>query len=122
MRTIRITAGEISATAELNDSATATAVWNALPLHSKVNTWGDEVYFSIPVSMGDEDPKSVVDIGDIAFWPPGKAFCLFFGPTPASRGNEVRPASPVNVIGRVSGDATVFRRVPSGTSIEVDKA
>ncbi len=64
--------------------------------------------------------QDVVQVGDIAYWPPGSALCLFFGPTPASRGNEVRPASPVNVVGRMAGDATVLRQVPEGTSVRVE--
>lgn len=122
MRSIRIKAGHVTVSAELNDSATATAIWEALPLRSRVNTWGDEIYFSIPVSVGEEDPKEVVELGDVAYWPPGKAFCVFFGPTPASRGNEIRPASGVNVIGRVSGDPKVLKGVPSGATVEIERA
>ena len=122
MVTLRIKAGPVSALARLNDTATAKAVLQALPFQGKANTWGNEIYFSIPVSMGEEDPKEVVQPGDIAFWPPGKSFCIFWGPTPASRGNEIRPASPVNVIGQVLGDPTVFENVPSGALIEVDRA
>ena len=100
-REIKITAGSVVASAELNDSKTADAIWDALPITARGNTWGDEIYFGIPVSVGEENGKEVVEMGDIAYWPPGSAFCIFFGPTPASDGDEIRPASPVNIIGRV---------------------
>ncbi len=121
MRTIRITAGSVSATAQLNDSKTADAIWDALPIEARGNTWGDEIYFSIPVKLGSENGQEVVEVGDLGYWPPGTAFCIFFGPTPASRGNEVRPASPVNVFGHVDGDATVFRRAGS-SKVVIERA
>jgi hypothetical protein len=121
MRTIRITAGSVSATAQLNGSKTADAIWEALPIEARGNTWGDEIYFSIPVKLGPENGQEVVQLGDLGYWPPGTAFCIFFGPTPASRGSEIRPASPVNVFGRVDGDPTVFRRVPGGTKIVLER-
>jgi uncharacterized protein len=116
-REIRITAGQVSAVAQLNDSKTASAIWDALPLEAKAETWGDEIYFGIPVRAEADGAKEVVALGDLAYWPPGHAFCIFFGPTPASRGNEIRPASPVNVVGRVSGDAMVFKKVRAGTRV-----
>ncbi len=122
MRTIRITAGSVSATGQLNDSKTADAIWEALPIEARGNTWGDEIYFSIPVRVGGENGQEVVEVGDLGYWPPGTAFCIFFGPTPASRGNEVRPASPVNVFGHIDGDATVFRRAPNGAKVVIDRA
>jgi hypothetical protein len=121
-RQIRITAGPVAALAELNDSKTADAVWKALPVSAEVNTWGDEVYFSIPVTVGIEDGKEVVNAGDLGYWPPGKAFCIFFGPTPMSRGEEIRPASAVNVFGRVIGDAKVFGAVKNGDEVSMDRA
>lgn len=121
-RRIRITAGSVSAEAVLNDSHTAAAVWNALPLSVPSQRWGEEIYFGIPVKVKAESPSETVELGDIGYWPPGSAFCIFFGPTPASRGREIRPASPVNVFGRISGDATVFTRVRSGTAVRVERA
>ena len=121
-RKIRITAGSVSADAILDGSATATAVWEALPLAIPGQTWGDEIYFSIPVTAKPESPRETVEMGDLAFWPLGTAFCIFFGPTPASRGDEIRPASAVNVFGRVQGDPTVFKRVRSGTTVRVERA
>jgi len=122
MSTIRINAGPVTALAELLDTPTARAIQAALPITGRASTWGDEVYFTIPVAVGEEDAKAVVEVGDIAYWPPGSALCIFFGPTPASRGSEIRPASPVNVVGRVAGDATVFRQVRDGTNVRVELA
>jgi hypothetical protein len=121
-RKIRITAGKVTAEAVLNDSETATLVWKALPFSTPGETWGDEIYFGIPVKTGAEDPHAVVELGDLAYWPPGSAFCIFYGPTPASRGSEIRPASPVNVVGRVLGDPKVFKAVRSGTTVHVERA
>ena len=116
---ITITAGEVELNAELNDTATGQAVWNALPISASGNTWGDEIYFRIPVVAEPDDLKEIVDFGDLAYWPPGSAFCIFFGPTPASRGDEIRPASAVAVIGRVTGDAALLRQVSAGTTVTI---
>jgi hypothetical protein len=121
-RRIRITAGSVSAEAVLEQSSTASAIWDALPLSVPGQTWGDEIYFAIPVQIKPESPRETVDMGDLGYWPPGSAFCIFFGPTPASRGREIRPASPVNVFGRIQGDATAFRAVRSGTPVTVERA
>ena len=121
-RKIHITAGEVMATAQIDDSKTADAIWDAMPLEAQVSTWGDEIYFSIPVSLGEENAKEVVELGTLGYWPPGKGFCIFFGPTPASRGSEIRPASPVNVFGQVESDSKVFKSVRSGTKIVVVRA
>jgi hypothetical protein len=121
-RRIRITARPVSAEAVLDDSETAERVWAALPLDVPGQTWGDEIYFAIPVSAKPESPRETVELGDLAYWPPGKAFCIFFGPTPASRGAEIRPASPVNVFGRLQGDPTVFKQVRAGTTVRVERA
>jgi hypothetical protein len=119
---IRITAGAVTATAVLNDSHTAEAIWQALPIEATGSTWGDEIYFSIPVHLGEENGQEVVELGDLGYWPPGNAFCIFFGPTPMSRGNEIRPASAVNVFGKLEGDPTVFQAVPSGTRVMIERA
>ena len=107
--------------AELNDTQTAEFIWQALPIKGTVQTWGDEVYFAIPLTLAQENAQDVVKVGDLGYWAPGKAFCIFFGPTPASRGKEIRPASPVNVFGRVTGDATVFKRVEASTEIALER-
>jgi hypothetical protein len=122
MRTIRITAGEVTATATLDGSRTADAVWKALPIEAKASTWGDEIYFDIGVAIGAEAPKEVVGMGDLGYWPPGSAFCVFFGRTPASTGDEIRPASAVNVFGRIDGDPTIFKKVRAGAQVRLEMA
>ncbi|MFQ5658130.1 MAG: cyclophilin-like fold protein [Candidatus Methylomirabilales bacterium] len=120
---ILIRAGEVAAEGVLNDTPTAHAVWEALPLTGKANTWGDEIYFAIPVKEELEPTATeVVDQGDLGYWPPGRAFCIFFGPTPTSTGTEIRPASAVNLIGRVQGDSTVFKKVKDGARVQIDPA
>jgi hypothetical protein len=121
-RRIRITAGAVKADAILDESSTAQVVWDALPLSIAGDTWGDEIYFGIPVKAKPERPQETVEMGDLGYWPPGSAFCIFFGRTPASRGAEIRPASPVNVFGRVIGDPTVFKTVAAGTTIRIERA
>ena len=121
-RTIRITAGEVSASATLDDSATADAIWTALPIEARASTWGDEIYFDMGLTIAAESPKDVVALGDLGYWPPGSAFCIFFGRTPVSTGTEIRPASAVNVFGRVSGDPTVFKQVRAGVKVKLERA
>ena len=121
-RKITVTAGSVLVAATLNDSSTAEALWNALPLEASANTWGDEIYFRVAVQVDEEDGASeVVNMGALAYWPPGQALCLFFGPTPASRGDEIRAASAVNVIGSIEGDATVLKHVESGARVVVSR-
>lgn len=119
---IRIIAGDVSALAELNETNTAQAIARALPITGRANTWGDEIYFAIPVKLGGENGRAEVAVGELGYWPPGSAFCIFFGRTPASVGAEPRAASPVNVFGKVVGDATVFRKVKDGTTIRIETA
>ena len=120
-RRIRIKAGAVEVAAELNSTGTAQAIWDALPISGRGNRWGEEIYFSIPVNLEAENAQEVVATGDLGYWPPGTAFCIFFGPTPMSRGEEIRPASPVNVFGKVVGDATVLKQVASGAEITIDR-
>ncbi len=120
---IKIKAGNVEAEGVLNDSPTARKIWEALPIEARGNTWGEEIYFAIPVKSSlEKDARELVDVGDLAYWPSGSAFCIFFGPTPVSRGNEVRPASAVNVIGRVTGDAKAFKKVSDGAKVRIEKA
>ncbi|MAG35952.1 MAG: hypothetical protein CL878_06880 [Dehalococcoidia bacterium] len=121
-RAIRITAGDIEALADLDTSETADAVWEALPFTIPANTWGEEIYFAIPVGMDEDDAQPTVELGDLGYWPPGRAFCIFFGPTPMSSPGEIRPASAVNVFGKLRGDPTVFRSVRTGTPVAVERA
>jgi len=120
-RQIRITSGSITVPAELNDSRTADAIWQALPLSSDINTWGDEIYFTIPVKVELENGQEIVNLGELGYWPPGSAFCIFFGPTPASKGSEIRAASPVNIFGKVIGNPTVLKGIKRGEKITVDR-
>ena len=119
-RTIQIKVNGIELEAVLNDTKTAEAIWEVLPITARINTWGDEVYFSIPVKLELEKGQEVVEMGDLGYWPPGSAFCIFFGPTPVSRGEEIRAASPVTIFGKVAGDATVLRRVRSNAKITIE--
>lgn len=119
-RAIHITAGPLTVDAELNDSRTAGAIAAALPIEAKAQTWGDEIYFDIGLSLPAESPREVVGMGDLGYWPPGQAFCIFFGATPVSRGDEIRPASPVNIVGRVVDDARAFTRVRPGTRVRIE--
>ena len=119
-RAIRITAGPVTVEAELDDSQTAAAIAAALPIEATAQTWGDEIYFDIAQALPGESPREVVELGDLGYWPPGQALCIFFGPTPMSRGSEIRPASPVNVVGRVVGDARAFSRVRAGARVRIE--
>ncbi len=122
-RRIRITAGDVSVTAALCAGGTADAVWDALPLRSSASTWGDEVYFSVPVDAAEsEDARAEQEVGAVAFWPAGRALCLFFGPTPASAGDEPAAISPVNPVGMIEGDALALRAVRSGAAVSVERA
>jgi len=116
---IKILVGKLELEAWLNETKTATKVFEALPITSTLNTWGDEVYFTIPVDAKPEDAKELVSLGDIGYWPPGKAMCIFFGKTPISRGDEIRPASAVNIIGKAEGDLKLLKKVKDGEEITI---
>lgn len=122
-RRIKIKAGDVKVTAELTDKnpETANAIWNALPFEARANRWGDEIYFGIPVKVEKENPQVVVKVGDIAYWLAEPTFCIFFGKTPASRGDEIRAYSEANVFARVAGDAKVLRRVKDGDIVRVER-
>ena len=120
---IKITVGSVTLDAELNDSPTAQKIAEILPFRGGFNTWGDEIYFGIPVdSPLDQTAQEGVQVGDLGYWPTGNAFCIFFGPTPASKGNEIRPASAVNMIGRVLGDATSLKQVMGEAKVSLEPA
>jgi len=107
---------------EKTNPKTVKAILNALPFESIANRWGDEVYFEIPVRVEEENSIQEVEIGTVAYWPPGNALCIFFGKTPVSKGEKPRAYSPVNVIGKIIGDAKIFKKVKSGDKIKVEKA
>jgi hypothetical protein len=119
---LRLTAGDVTCLATLLPNATAQAIWNALPLQGRANRWGDEIYFAIPVSLGEDSAQEEVGVGDLAYWPPGNALCIFWGPTPASRADEPRAASPVNVFAHIEGAIPAFSTVPSGTTVRLEQA
>jgi hypothetical protein len=120
---IVITVGSVTMEAELNDSPTARKIWESLPITSRANTWGDEIYFDIPVQADQAaDARADVEVGELGYWPVGSAFCIFFGPTPASAGDQPRAASPVNIVGRVLGDAAALRQVSAGTVVSLSEA
>ena len=121
IRIITESTGPIVATLTDENPVTAKAFFEALPIKGKANIWGDEIYFSVPVEADIENPKAVVGLGDIAYWPPGSAFCIFFGKTPMSKGNEIRPASEVNVFGKIEGDPKVFKMVKTGDQVTIEE-
>ena len=118
---IRIKIGKLSMDAELNDTPTAKKIAAVLPFKGGFNTWGDEIYFAIPVTAKvDEYAKEVVELGDLGYWPEGKAFCIFFGQTPMSKQGKIIPASAVNLIGKVLGDATQFKQVMNENQVALE--
>ena len=109
--------------AELFHTETAKAIAEALPIETGPEEWGDEFYFEIPVEMQlDETATTKVKIGDIGYWPPGNALAIFFGPTPISRGEDPVPASDVNLVGKILGDASVLRQAKGSGKIRIEKA
>ncbi len=120
-RKINIKVGEVEIAAILNDSGTAGAIWEALPLKGRVSLWGEEIYFTIPLRLELEDGQEVVSLGDLGYWPQGPAFCIFFGLTPVSEKGRIRPASAVGIFGKVVGDIGVLRQVSAGEKVVVEK-
>ena len=118
---IVVTAAGVRVRGELAETECARSVASVLPVEGRGNRWGDEIYFSIPLRgvALDETAAEVLEAGDLGYWPPGRALCIFFGPTPASRGEEIRAASPVCRIGRLEGDAAVLRAVPDGALVRI---
>jgi hypothetical protein len=121
-RLMRLSAGGVSCVATLLDNATADAIWEALPLEARGNRWGDELYFGVPVVLEPDGGQEVVGVGDVAYWPPGHAVCIFWGPTPASQASEPRAASPVAVFARIGDRAEEFGAVGSGASVRLERA
>jgi len=120
---IRIRVSELTVEAELNASKTAQRIWEALPIEERANLWGEEIYFAIPVKAGlEQGSREIVSEGELGYWPTGHAFCIFFGPTPASQGDEIRAASAVNIIGKILSDPKVFLRVKDGAKVTLERA
>jgi hypothetical protein len=110
--------------AELTDENpnTANTLWNSLPIKGKAKRWGQEIYFSTPISLREENSREEVALGSVAYWPPGKAVCIFFGETPVSQHGEPRAYSPVNVFAKIIGDPTVFKKVRDGDQVTLDRS
>ena len=122
LKIVTASAGTLYAEIIEDNPVTADAVWLKLPIEGKANVWGDEIYFAIPVSVEAENPKEVVDLADVAYWPPGEAICFFFGPTPASRDTEIRAASPVNVFAKIENDVKLLKLVKPGEKVRIERA
>lgn len=124
MKKILIKVGQINMEAGLNESKTASFVYKHLPIRSKVKLWGEEIYFDVPIKMGLEEgfAKDLVNEGDFGYWPEGPSLCIFFGPTPISKPGEIRPASKINIIGKLLGDPKEFKNVKEGERIVVEKS
>ena len=123
MKKIIIEVNDLSIPAELNDSESSEKIWGALPVVGNANTWGDEIYFEIPVCLElESDARVEVEVGTLGYWPTGGAFCIFFGKTPASTSDKPRAYSPVNIIGSVTGDSLLFKGVRSGDKIIIKRA
>jgi hypothetical protein len=120
MPRIRFDFGTLTLDAELKDTPTAKAIAAALPLQASALTWGEEVYFDVPVNVKREaGARAVVTPGEIAYWPEGPAIAIGFGRTPISQGNECRLASPCNIFAQAVGDVKVLAKVRAGTAIKV---
>ena len=121
-RQIQISTGNLTLAATLNELETANQLWESLPITGRVQIWGDEIYFSIPLNVEEElVSQETVQAGTVAYWPPGSALCLFWGPTPISAPGEIRPASAVNVVGILDNDPNLLAEVPSQAEIIIEK-
>lgn len=122
-RKILISVGKIDMKATLSDGPTSNRLWEILPISAHVNTWGEEIYFEIPLEMPQEpSAREEMAVGEIAYWPPGRAFCIFFGPTPASAGETPRAASAVNPLGKLEGDAKRLLEIQNGEKVQIERA
>jgi hypothetical protein len=119
---ISIKTTKVELEAELLNNNTSKKIAEILPIEGKINTWGEEIYFEVPLYLElDDSAKEIVEKGDLGFWPSGNCFCIFFGKTPTSNGDEIRPASAVNVFGKVYGNLEILRTVNDGEFITISK-
>ncbi len=119
---IVVISGDLRLPGFLGDSPTAQALAAALPFTAKAHRWGEEIYFPVPVAADlDDTARTVVQVGDLGYWPTGKAFCIFFGLTPTSVPGEIRPASAVNLVGQLTDDPCCLTAVPEGAPVRVER-
>ena len=122
VRGIKIIFGEVIVEGQLHETPTAALIWDALPIEGEGHLWGEEIYFTIPVEAAlDDTAREVVERGDLGYWPPGQAFCIFFGPTPVSQPDEIRAASEVNIVGTITGDPQAFKKATAGVIVRLEK-
>ena len=120
-RGIRIRFGDVTVEGQLNESPTAALIGEALPIEGEGHRWGEEIYFTIPVQAPlDDTAREVVERGDVGYWPPGQALCVFFGPTPVSKSDDIRAASAVNIVGTITGDLQVFKKAREGSIMRLE--
>ena len=105
-----------------DEGEVARAIAGKLPIASTAMRWGEEIYFDVPVAMANTNPTRTVTLGDLGYWPEGPSLCIFFGKTPASKGNEPRPASDITVIGHTDAPVELLRSITQGTPITVERA
>jgi hypothetical protein len=123
MNKITIKFNNLSFEAELNDSPTSKAIWEQLPIESQVSTWGEEIYFKIPIDIPQEpSARQIVSVGDLGYWPVGQAFCIFFGPTPVSTDERPRAYSPVNLLGKILDDSELLKSIQNQESVRIEQA
>ncbi len=123
MNKITIKFNNLSFEAELNDSPTSKAIWEQLPIESQVSTWGEEIYFKIPVDIPQEpSARQIVSVGDLGYWPVGQAFCIFFGPTPVSTDERPRAYSPVNLLGKILDDSELLKSIQNQETVRIEQA
>ena len=121
---VKITIGEsLTLDGVLNTTVTAQKIYESLPITGQGNTWGGEIYFASQLtSLPEDNARDVLEAGEIAYWPPLKAICLFYGPTPASRGGEIRAAGPVNIVGKITGDLSPLKQIKGMPKVLIEKS
>lgn len=124
MRRMRVRAGDVELHAQLRDTPTTEELWMLLPVEGRAAKWGDEFYFRVESMMAEQedDARDEMAVGEIGYWVQGQAIAIFFGPTPASRGDEPRAVVPVNVVGAIERNADALRRLADGVVFHLEAA